>query len=53
MFEIWPEDAVPERERLIVSALFFLRVAYEFLSLEWFLRTITIQQSRMRELLVE
>jgi hypothetical protein len=53
MFEIWPEEVAPERGRLIVSSPFFLRVAYEFLSLEWFLRTITIQQSRMRELLDE
>jgi hypothetical protein len=53
MFEIWPEDAAPERGRLIVSASFFLKVAYEFLSLEWFLRTVTIHQSRMRELLGE
>ncbi len=50
MFEIWPEDAASERERLIVSAPFFLRVAYEFLSLEWFLRVITIPLNRMREL---
>ena len=53
MFEIWPEDAAPERGRPIVSAPFFLRVAYEFLSLEWFLRTITIPPNRMRELLGE
>ena len=53
MFEISPEGAAPERERLIVSAPFFLRIAYEFLSLEWFLRTVTNPQSQMMGLVGE
>ncbi len=51
MFDISPIGVNPENDRLICSSPFFLRIAYEFLSLDWFLQTLRTHRKHTSELM--